>query len=109
MTWTVRVHDAAAKQLKAIPLDRRRRIPDDLSALKETRFGAWRSPCKAKPSHTRLYFFIDPIFRPKIPRNSLIPLQCQSLSHPQAELQPEFRHSPTRGSARGNFQFMLRT
>jgi|SRR5271170_4700301 len=30
MTWMVRVHDAAAKQLEAIPPDRRRRILDDI-------------------------------------------------------------------------------
>jgi len=33
MTWTVHIHDAAAKQLEAIPPDRRKRILDDLTTL----------------------------------------------------------------------------
>jgi hypothetical protein len=38
MTWAVRVHEDAAKQLKAIPPDRRKRILDDVVALEEDPF-----------------------------------------------------------------------
>jgi hypothetical protein len=35
MSWTVRVHDAAARQLKAIPPDRSLRILDDIVVFAE--------------------------------------------------------------------------
>lgn len=38
MTWTVRVHEDAAKQLKAVPPDRRERILDDILAFEEDPF-----------------------------------------------------------------------
>lgn len=48
MTWTVRLHDAAAKQLKAIPADRRKRILDDVFALEEDPFLGLVKPLKGK-------------------------------------------------------------
>jgi len=38
MTWHVKVHDGAAKQLEAIPHDRRRRILNDIDELAEDPF-----------------------------------------------------------------------
>jgi mRNA-degrading endonuclease RelE of RelBE toxin-antitoxin system len=46
MTWTVLIHAAAAKQLEAIPPDRRRRILDDLTALEEDPFQGLVKPLK---------------------------------------------------------------
>jgi len=40
MTWTVHVHAEAAKQLNAIPPDRRKRIVDDLAVFEEDPSGA---------------------------------------------------------------------
>jgi mRNA-degrading endonuclease RelE of RelBE toxin-antitoxin system len=48
MTWTVRVHEAAAKQLKAIPADRRKRILDDVFALEADPFLGLVKPLKGK-------------------------------------------------------------
>jgi len=48
MTWTVRVHDAAAKQLKAIPPDRRLRVLDDIVALGEDPFRSLVKPLKGR-------------------------------------------------------------
>ena len=47
MTWTVRVHDAA-KQLKAIPRDRRQRILDDIVVLAEDPFQGLVKPLKGR-------------------------------------------------------------
>jgi mRNA-degrading endonuclease RelE of RelBE toxin-antitoxin system len=38
MIWIVHIHDGAAKQLKAIPPDRRQRVLDDIDAFKEDPF-----------------------------------------------------------------------
>ena len=38
MTWHVKVHDGAAKQLEAIPPDRRKRILNDIAELAEDPF-----------------------------------------------------------------------
>jgi mRNA-degrading endonuclease RelE of RelBE toxin-antitoxin system len=38
MTWHISVHNAAAKQLEAIPPDRRKRILDDVRELAEDPF-----------------------------------------------------------------------
>jgi len=40
MAWNVKVHHAAAKQLEAIPPDRRKRILDDIDELAEDPFFA---------------------------------------------------------------------
>lgn len=38
MTWLVNVHHEAAKQIEAIPPDRRKRILDDINELAEDPF-----------------------------------------------------------------------
>ena len=48
MTWIVRVHDGAAKQLNAIPPDRRQRVLDDIAALEEDPFRGLVKPLKGK-------------------------------------------------------------
>lgn len=48
MTWLVKVHDAAAKQLRAIPPDRRKRILDDIDELAEDPFRGLVKPLKGK-------------------------------------------------------------
>ncbi len=48
MTWTVRVHEGAAKQLKAIPADRRKRFLDDVFAFEEDPFRGLVKPLKGK-------------------------------------------------------------
>jgi mRNA-degrading endonuclease RelE of RelBE toxin-antitoxin system len=48
MTWTVRVHEDAAKQLKAIPADHRKRILDDIIAFEEDPFRGLVKPLKGK-------------------------------------------------------------
>jgi mRNA-degrading endonuclease RelE of RelBE toxin-antitoxin system len=53
MTWTVRVHDAAARQLKAIPPDRRQRIVDDIVALAEDPFRGLVKPLRGKEHEGR--------------------------------------------------------
>jgi len=42
MTWTVHTYDGAAKQLRAIPLDRRQRIMDDIAVFEEDPFSRTR-------------------------------------------------------------------
>ena len=46
MTWAVRVADEAAKQLKAIPPDRRKRIMRDLRELAQDPFRGLVKPLK---------------------------------------------------------------
>jgi hypothetical protein len=48
MTWTVRVHEDAAKQLKAVPPDRRKRILNDIVALEDDPFRGLVKPLKGK-------------------------------------------------------------
>ena len=48
MTWTVRVHDEAAKQLRAIPPDRRKRILDDIVVFEEDPFQGLVKALKGK-------------------------------------------------------------
>jgi mRNA-degrading endonuclease RelE of RelBE toxin-antitoxin system len=48
MTWRTNVHNAAAKQLEAIPPDRRKRIFDDIRELAEDPFRGLVSPLKGK-------------------------------------------------------------
>jgi len=48
MTWHVKVHAAAAKQLRAIPPDRRKRILDDIDELAEDPFRGLVKPLKGK-------------------------------------------------------------
>jgi mRNA-degrading endonuclease RelE of RelBE toxin-antitoxin system len=46
--WHVRVHDRAAKQLKAIPPDRRKRILNDIDELAEDPFRGLTRPLVGK-------------------------------------------------------------
>lgn len=48
MTWHVRVHGEAAKQLEAIPPDRRKRILNDIDELAEDPFRGLVKPLKGK-------------------------------------------------------------
>jgi mRNA-degrading endonuclease RelE of RelBE toxin-antitoxin system len=48
MTWLVNVHHEAAKQLKAIPPDRRQRILDDINELAEDPFRGLVKPLNGK-------------------------------------------------------------
>jgi mRNA-degrading endonuclease RelE of RelBE toxin-antitoxin system len=48
MTWTVRVHEHAAKQLKAVPPERRKRILDDIVALEDDPFRGLVNPLRGK-------------------------------------------------------------
>ncbi len=48
MIWTVHIHAEAAKQLRTIPPDRRRRILSDLTALEEDPFRGLVKPLKGK-------------------------------------------------------------
>jgi mRNA-degrading endonuclease RelE of RelBE toxin-antitoxin system len=48
MTWTVHIHDAAARQLESIPPDRRRRIFDDIIALEQDPFRGLVKPLQGK-------------------------------------------------------------
>lgn len=48
MTWTVHVHHEAAKQLEAIPPDRRKRILHDVLAFEEDPFRGLVKPLKGK-------------------------------------------------------------
>lgn len=48
MTWTVHVHDEAAKQLNAIPPDRRKRILNDVIAFEQDPFRGLVKPLKGK-------------------------------------------------------------
>ena len=48
MTWHVKVHGEAAKQLEAIPPDRRKRILNDIDELAEDPFRGLVKPLKGK-------------------------------------------------------------
>jgi len=48
MTWHVRVHGEAAKQLEAIPPDRRKRILDDIDELAQDPRRGLVKPLKGK-------------------------------------------------------------
>ena len=48
MTWRINVHRAAAKQLEAIPPDRRKRILDDVRELAEDPFRGLVKALKGK-------------------------------------------------------------
>jgi mRNA-degrading endonuclease RelE of RelBE toxin-antitoxin system len=48
MTWITNVHRAAAKQLEAIPPDRRERIMDDIRAFAEDPLRGLVKPLKGK-------------------------------------------------------------
>jgi mRNA-degrading endonuclease RelE of RelBE toxin-antitoxin system len=48
MTWAVKVHRDAAKQLEAIPPDRRKRILNDIDELAEDPFRGLVKPLKGK-------------------------------------------------------------
>ena len=54
MTWDVNVQRGAAKQLEAIPPDRRRRILEDIHKLAEDPFGGLVKPLQGK-THKGLY------------------------------------------------------
>jgi mRNA-degrading endonuclease RelE of RelBE toxin-antitoxin system len=46
MTWNVHIHDNAAKQLKALPPDRRQRVLDDIAVFEEDPFRGLVKPLK---------------------------------------------------------------
>jgi mRNA-degrading endonuclease RelE of RelBE toxin-antitoxin system len=48
MTWLINVHRDAAKQLEAIPLDRRERIMNDIRDFAEDPFRGLVKPLKGK-------------------------------------------------------------
>jgi mRNA-degrading endonuclease RelE of RelBE toxin-antitoxin system len=48
MNWTVRIHEGAAKQLNAIPPDRRKRILNDIDELASDPFRGLVKPLKGK-------------------------------------------------------------
>ena len=48
MTWIVQIHDGAARQLKAIPPDRRQRVVDDIAAFEADPFRGLVKPLKGK-------------------------------------------------------------
>src|SRR5580698_9494956 len=50
MNWTVHLADEAAKQLKAIPPDRRKRIVDDILELADDPFRGLVKPLKGRDS-----------------------------------------------------------
>ena len=54
MTWLINVHRGAAKQLEAIPLDRRNRILADIRELGQDPFRGLVKPLKGGP-HKGLY------------------------------------------------------
>jgi mRNA-degrading endonuclease RelE of RelBE toxin-antitoxin system len=53
MNWIVHVQNEAAKQLKAIPPDRRKRILSDLNALETDPFQGLVKPLKGKENKGR--------------------------------------------------------
>jgi len=48
MTWSVRIHDSAARQLKAMPPDRRQRVLDDIAVFEADPFRGLVKPLKGK-------------------------------------------------------------
>lgn len=48
MNWIVLIHDGAAKQLKAIPPDRRQRVVDDIAAFEDAPFRGLVKQLKGK-------------------------------------------------------------
>jgi mRNA-degrading endonuclease RelE of RelBE toxin-antitoxin system len=48
MTWIVHIHDSAARQLKAIPPDRRQRVLDDIVTFEEDPFRGLVKPLKGE-------------------------------------------------------------
>ena len=48
MTWIVHIHDGAARQLKAIPPNRRQRILDDIAVFEADPFRGLVKPLKGK-------------------------------------------------------------
>jgi mRNA-degrading endonuclease RelE of RelBE toxin-antitoxin system len=69
MTWIVHIHDAAARQLKAIPPDRRVRILDDIAAFEEDPFRSLVKPLKGKDHKISGRYRI--IFKPIHPTNTV--------------------------------------
>jgi mRNA-degrading endonuclease RelE of RelBE toxin-antitoxin system len=56
MTWIVHIHDGAARQLSAIPPDRRQRVLDDIAAFEEDPFRGLVKPLKGKDHNGRIIF-----------------------------------------------------
>ena len=54
MTWHVKVHNGAAKQLDAIPPDRRKRILNDIDELADDPFRGLVKPLKG-PQYRGIY------------------------------------------------------
>jgi hypothetical protein len=61
MTWTVHIHDGAAKQLKAIPPDRREHVLDDVAAFEVDPFRGLVKPLKGKEQQGSLPQGIGPV------------------------------------------------
>ena len=53
MHWTVHIHDAAARQLEAMPPDRRRRVLDDIAGFEGNPFSGLVKPLKGKENKGR--------------------------------------------------------
>jgi mRNA-degrading endonuclease RelE of RelBE toxin-antitoxin system len=74
MTWIVHIHGGAAKQLKAIPPDRRQRIIDDIAAFEEDPFRGLVKPLNGK-DHKGHYRKVSGryriIFKPLHPANTV--------------------------------------
>jgi mRNA-degrading endonuclease RelE of RelBE toxin-antitoxin system len=48
MTWIIHIHDGAARQLNALPPDRRQRVLDDIAMFEEDPFRGLVRPLKGK-------------------------------------------------------------
>jgi hypothetical protein len=57
MTWIVHIHDGAARQLKAIPPDRRDRILDDIAVFEGDPFRGLVKPMKGKATKATIAKF----------------------------------------------------
>jgi len=51
MIWIVHIHDGAARQLRAIPPDRRQRVLDDIAAFEEDPLRGLVKPLKGRDHH----------------------------------------------------------
>ncbi len=74
MNWIVQVHDGAARQLKAIPPDRRQRVMDDIAAFEVDPIRGLVKPLKGKDhkghaqeQFVRMYDFGIPEAKMEIP------------------------------------------
>ena len=74
MIWTVHIHDSAARQLKAMPPDRRQRVLDDIAVFEADPFRGLVKSLKGK-AHKGHYRKISGryriIFKPIHPTNTV--------------------------------------